>query len=146
MSRDSWVAPPNWPAPPPLWTRGPGWNPDPAWGPAPAGWIFWPGDARRSRILAALDVALVVAFSCIYLLIIHSQGNKPAYWFLTFLTAAAICALITVVRGTPTPLVANVTILGVCAVLGLFSIGVLLLPAAGAGIASYLLASRSRQP
>ena len=93
-------------------------------------------------MLATLDAALVVAFLIVYLLIIHSQGNSPVYWFLAFLMAATVCALVAAVCRTPRPLIANLVILGVCAVLGLFSIGVLLLPAIVVGVMSYRAGSR----
>lgn len=100
------------------------------------------GMSGRARVLAALDAAFVVAFLVVYLLIIRSQGNRPVYWFVAFLAVAAVCALVTVVRRTPQPLIANLVILAVCAVLGLFSIGVLLVPAIAVGVMSYLASSR----
>ena len=99
----------------------------------------------RARILAGLDAAWVVAFSVVYLLIVRSQGNRPVYWFLAFLVAATVCALVSVVRRNPQPLIANLVILAVCAVLGLLSIGVLLLPAIAVGLMSYRAGSRSAQ-
>lgn len=100
----------------------------------------------RARLLAVLDAALVLAFVVVYLLIIHSQGNRPVVWFLAFLAAATVCALVAVVRRTPQPLIGNLVVLAVCAVLGLFSIGVLLLPAIVAGAMSYRSGSRSVRP
>src|SRR3954451_1171723 len=100
------------------------------------------GMSGRARMLAALDAALVVAFVIVYLLIIRSQGNRPVYWFLAFLVAATVCALVSVACRTPQPLIGNLVILAVCAVLGLFSIGVLLLPAIAVGMMSYRAGSR----
>ena len=96
-------------------------------------------------MLAVLDFALVVAFLVVYLLIIRSQGNGPVYWFLVFLAAAAVCALVAAVRRAPQLLIANLVILAVCAVLGLLSIGVLLLPAIAVGVMSYRASSRAAQ-
>lgn len=96
----------------------------------------------RARLLAGLDAALVAAFAVGYLLIIRSQGNRPVVWFLAFLAAATACALVAVVRRTPQALIGNLVILAVCAVLGLFSIGVLLLPAIAMGVMSYRASSR----
>jgi hypothetical protein len=93
-------------------------------------------------MLAALDAGLVMAFLIVYLLIIRGQGNRPVYWFLAFLVAATVCALVAVVRRTPQPLIGNLVILAVCAVLGLFSIGALLLPAIVVGVMSYRAGSR----
>jgi len=93
-------------------------------------------------MLAALDAALAIAFLIVYLLIIRSQGNRPVYWFVAFLVAAIVCVLVSVACRAPQPLIGNLVVLAVCAVLGLFSIGVLLLPAIAAGMMSYGAASR----
>lgn len=100
----------------------------------------------RARVLAGLDAGLIAAFTALYLLILHSQGNPPVYWFLALLIAAATCAVVTAVRATPAPMIANLVILAVCVVLGLLSIGILLVPAGVAGVMSYVLATRSSRP
>lgn len=92
-------------------------------------------------MLAAADAAMVVAFVIVYLLILHSQGNSPVYWFLAFLVAATVCAVTAAVRRTPQPMIANLVILAVCAVLGILSIGALLLPAIACGVMSYRVSS-----
>jgi len=82
----------------------------------------------------------------IYLAVISSQGDTPAYWFLAALAAAGLCALATAVTAGARPLVANVIILALCAVAGLLSVGILLVPAIVAAAMGLSFASRSRQP
>jgi hypothetical protein len=108
--------------------------------------VFRPRYERRARILAAIDLALVVAFLVVYLLIIDRQGNSPAYWFVALLGVAALGALSTVVSGSRTTLLVNVAILGVCAFVSLLSVGILLVPAIATGIVGVNAVSRSRQP
>jgi cytochrome bd-type quinol oxidase subunit 2 len=99
--------------------------------------------SRRARLLAALDASLVAAFLVFYVSLVHRQGNHPVLWVLAFLTVAAICAVLAAARRTPTPLVANLVILAICAVLGMLSVGVLLLPALASGVWSYTIGKHS---
>ena len=124
----------------------PGWRPDPAWGAAPAGWIFRPNDARKAQTLAAVNAVLIGLVGAVYGAILSSQGNGPAYWFVAVLAIAVGCAVVVAFGGQPTAMLVNLVIVGACVVLGILSIGLLLMPAFVASLASYRLGSRARRP
>jgi len=96
------------------------------------------GDNGRvvSRWLAGAAVAWIAAFTVLYLALIHSQGNAPAWWLIAVLVAAAIpLVLAAAARPVRPALFAATLLLAGATLLGLLSIGLLLAPAVAAATA-----------
>jgi hypothetical protein len=84
-----------------------------------------------SRWLAAGAAVWIAGFAAIYLLILHSQGNPPAWWLIAVLAAGAIPLILAAAGRSFRPaLLAAAVLLACAALLGLLSIGLLLVPAA----------------
>jgi hypothetical protein len=109
-----------------------------------------PNGSRRARILAGATAGLALANLAVYILVIRSQGGPDgsagsgiAWWYVAVLlvtVAASVGAAATgrVRRVMP----ASAVLLGVCALLGLLSIGILLLPAVLTAVLSGTLPAR----
>lgn len=100
-----------------------------------------------SRLLAAGAAAWVAGFAVLYAVLIHGQGDSPAWWLIAVLVAAAI-PLVLSAAGRPVrpALFAATLLLAGAALLGLLSIGLLLIPAVAAATAVTVLASRRPGP
>ena len=98
----------------------------------------------RARRLAAATSTLTVMFLVAYAAVVRSQdGSGPAWWFVAVLTIAALVALAAAVTGRVRLLMPGCAVLlGICAFLGLLSVGVLLLPATATATASIVVAAR----
>ena len=92
-----------------------------------------------------MNAVLIGFVGAIYGAILSSQGNSPAYWFVVVLAVAVGCAVVVASGGQPSTMLVNIIIVGACVLLGLLSIGLLLVPAFGVGLVSYLLGRRARQ-
>jgi hypothetical protein len=88
-------------------------------------------------------VAWIAGFTVFYLALIHSQGNAPAWWLVAVLVAAVIPLLLAVAARPVRPaLFAATLLLAGATLLGLLSIGLLLVPAVAAATAVTVLAYR----
>jgi hypothetical protein len=89
-----------------------------------------------SRWLAGGAAAWLAGFTVFYVVLIHRQGNAPAWWLIAVLAAAAI-PLVLAAAGRPVrpALFAATLLLAGAALLGLLSIGLLLVPAVAAATA-----------
>jgi hypothetical protein len=76
----------------------------------------------------------------VYLVLIHSEGDRPAIWFVTGLAVAALLAAYGVRWGVTALVVAGVLMLGL-GLLGIFSVG---LPIIVAGVLALAAAGRRR--
>jgi hypothetical protein len=102
------------------------------------------------RWLAGGAAAWLAGFTVLYVVLIHRQGNAPAWWLIAVLVAAAI-PLVLAAAGRPfrPALFAATLLLAAAALLGLLSIGLLLVPAVAAATAVTVLADQRpgrRQP
>jgi hypothetical protein len=90
-----------------------------------------------SRWLAGGAAAWLAGFTVFYVVLIHRQGNTPAWWLIAVLVAAAI-PLVLAAAGRPVrpALFAATLLLAGAALLGLLSIGLLLVPAVAAATAA----------
>jgi hypothetical protein len=96
------------------------------------------GDNGRvvSRWLAGGAVAWIAGFAVVYLALIHSQGSAPAWWLIGVLVAAAIpLVLAAAARPVRPALFAATLLLAGATLLGLLSVGLLLVPAVAAAAA-----------
>ena len=101
------------------------------------------GDNGRvvSRWLAGAAVAWIAGFTALYLALIRSQGNTPAWWLIAVLVAAAIpLGLAAAARPVRLALFAATLLLAGATLLGLLSIGLLLVPAVAAAATVTVLA------
>ncbi|HEY6278997.1 MAG TPA: hypothetical protein VIX86_22015 [Streptosporangiaceae bacterium] len=96
-----------------------------------------------ARWLAAGAAAWVAGFAVFYVVLIHNQGDSPVWWFIAVLAAAGIPLLIAALGKPVRPaLFAATILLGGAALLGLLSIGLLLVPAVAAAAAVTAMAFR----
>ena len=82
-----------------------------------------------------LTVALLwtAGYLVVYLLVVQSQGDQPARWYVLLLSLAVLALCFAVIGEGHRPLiVAAVVMLAVATLAGLLSIGLLLLPALAA--------------
>jgi hypothetical protein len=99
----------------------------------------------RVRLLAVAAAIWTAANAGFYLVVIHAQGGSPAWWYLAVLGVAAASFALAAAEVWPTPmLITGVVVLIACAVAGILSIGVLLVPGIVAAVAA--LASRPHLP
>jgi hypothetical protein len=89
---------------------------------------------RRIDVPALAAAVVAVVMARLYVLLVHSQGNTPAAWVVTVLVAAGLGAAYGCYRRAPRRRV----VLGVCTVLlgavgllGILSVGLPILLAAG---------------
>lgn len=84
----------------------------------------------KRLLFAVLAAAWTAAYLAFYLIVLASQGGDPAYWYLAILGAAIVLLGVAALRPAQAwPLVAAVALLGVATLLGLLTIGLLLMPA-----------------
>ena len=95
-------------------------------------------------MLAGATAVLVVVVLGIYLALVRSQGGPPAVWFVSVLVVV-IAASGAAVAGRARPGMAiSAILLGACVLLGVFSVGLLLVPALVTAILSAALAGPGR--
>lgn len=88
-------------------------------------------------------MAWITGFTVVYLVLIHSQGSGPAWWLLAVLLAAVIpLVLAAAARPVRPALFAATLLLAGATLLGLLSIGLLLVPAVAAAAAVTALAGQ----
>jgi hypothetical protein len=91
----------------------------------------------RARFLAICAAVWTAANAGIYLLIISAQGNSPAWWYVAVVGTAALLFILAAARLWPTPLlITGAVLLSAAALIGLLSIGVLLVPGVLAAVAA----------
>jgi hypothetical protein len=96
-----------------------------------------------SRYLAMGAAVWTAANAGIYLAIIHGQAGSPAWWYVAILAAATAALALWAVSGRARALpLCAAAALGVLALLGILSVGLLLIPAVIAGAAAYARASQ----
>jgi hypothetical protein len=83
------------------------------------------------RWLASAATAWTLGYLAVYVALVRSDGNAPVWWYIGLL-AIGMVPLIAAVAGRASrpALVAGAVALALAALLGLLSIGILLLPAA----------------
>lgn len=83
-----------------------------------------------TRWLASAAAMWAAAYIGVYLFLVHDQGDGPAWWYIG-LIVLSILPLIAVASGRPSrpALVGSVVTMALATLLGLLSIGLLLLPA-----------------
>jgi hypothetical protein len=98
--------------------------------------------ARRPAVVAA---ALGVAFLVVYGIVLANQDDVGVAWFYVLLVLAAIAGcVVTAVSGRPVTAGLAAVIFGVCMLLGLLSIGILLLPATVLAVLAFAFARGDR--
>jgi hypothetical protein len=97
-----------------------------------------------SRLLALGAAVWTAGNAVLYLAVVHSQGGSPAWWYLALLgTAAAALAWCAVTGRAAVLSLCAAAVLGALALLGLLSVGLLLVPAVLAAAIAY---GRAQQP
>jgi hypothetical protein len=83
-----------------------------------------------TRWLACAAAVWAAAYLCVYFVLVHDQDNGPAWWYVG-LIALSILPLIAAASGrlSRPALVGSIVTMAVATLLGLLSIGLLLLPA-----------------
>ena len=91
----------------------------------------------RARSRAIVAAVWTVANAGIYLLIISAQGNSPAWWYLATLGTAALLFALAACRLWPVPLlITGAALMTAAALVGVLSIGLLLVPGVLAAVAA----------
>jgi hypothetical protein len=91
----------------------------------------------RARFLAIGAAVWTAANAGLYLLVISAQGNSPAWWYLAVLGTAALLFALAAGRLWPAPLLIIGAVLATAAALvGVLSIGLLLVPGVLAAVAA----------
>src|SRR5215470_12017176 len=91
----------------------------------------------RARILAIGAAVWTAANAGIYLLVISAQGNSPAWWYLAILGASTLFFVLAAARMWPAPmLITGAVLLTAAALIGVLSIGLLLVPGVLAAVAA----------
>ena|SRR5690348_13739392 len=99
----------------------------------------------RVRFLAMAAAIWTAANAGLYLVVIHAQDGSPVWWYLAALGLATASFALAAAELWPTPmLITGVVVLTACAVAGILTIGLLLVPGIVAAVAS--LASRPHLP
>jgi len=93
-----------------------------------------------SRVLAGATAVLVALFLVIYLAAVRSQAGQPAVWLMCVLVAVIALSGAAVAGRLRAGMTVSAVVLGVCALLGAFSVGLLLVPALVTAILSAALA------
>ena len=101
----------------------------------------------RTRYLAIAAAAWVVANAGIYVVIVRSQGNPVAWWYVALLAAFVAMLVFSLAGIWPRPMLISAAVcLGLAALAGVLSIGLLLVPAVVAtAVAAASPTWRSRQ-
>jgi hypothetical protein len=83
----------------------------------------------RSRYLMLGAAVWAAGYTGIYLAVIHGQGNSPAWWYVALLAAGTGSLVLAGAGRRPRPLlIVGVVCLGLAALAGVLSIGLLLVP------------------
>ncbi len=83
-----------------------------------------------TRWLAAIATIWAGGYVAGYLALVHHDGNSPAWWYVGLIAVAMVVSIAVAVGWLSRPaLIAGASAFGVAAVLGLLTIGILLLPA-----------------
>ena len=83
----------------------------------------------RARILAIGAAVWTAVNAGIYLLVISAQGNSPAWWYLAILGTSVLLFVLAACRLWPAPmLITGAVLLTAAALVGVLSIGLLLVP------------------
>ena len=83
----------------------------------------------RARILAIGAAVWTAVNAGIYLLVINAQGNSPAWWYLAILGISVLLFALAACRLWPAPmLIVGAVLLTSAALVGVLSIGLLLVP------------------
>ena len=91
----------------------------------------------RARILAIAAAVWTAANAGIYFLVISAQGNSPAWWYLAILGISALLFALAACRLWPVPmLITGAVLLTAAALVGVLSIGLLLVPGVLAAVAA----------
>ena len=91
----------------------------------------------RARFLAIGAAVWSAANAVIYLLVISAQGNSPAWWYPAVLGTAALLFALAAGRLWPVPLlITGAVLLTGAALVGVLSIGLLLVPGVLAAVAA----------
>ena len=91
----------------------------------------------RARFLAIGAAVWSAANAGIYLLVLSAQGNSPAWWYPAVLGVAATLFTLAAVRLWPVPLlIIGAVLLTGAALVGVLSIGLLLVPGVLAAVAA----------
>ena len=91
----------------------------------------------RARILAIGAAVWTAVNAGIYLLVISAQGNSPAWWYLAILGISVVLFLLAACRLWPVPmLITGAVLLTAAALVGVLSIGLLLVPGVLAAVAA----------
>ena len=90
---------------------------------------WWTIDRMWTRWLALAATAWAGAYVVGYLALVHHDGNPAAWWYVGIIVIG-MAAAITVAGGwlSRPALVSSAVVLGIAALVGLLSIGILLLP------------------
>jgi hypothetical protein len=101
----------------------------------------------RARFAAVGAAVWTGGYLAAYLLIMNGQDDSPAWWYVAVLVAA-IVLLIPTALGRPSvpPLTVAVILLSGAALIGLLSIGVLLIPAVATAVFALTAGRRPYQP
>jgi hypothetical protein len=87
----------------------------------------------RSRYLMLGAAVWAAGYTGIYLAVIHGQGNSPAWWYVALLAAGTGSLVLAGAGRRPRPLlIVGVVCLGLAALAGVLSIGLLLVPGVAA--------------
>jgi hypothetical protein len=82
------------------------------------------------RCLAIAAPVWAAGFLAVYLAVVHGQGNSPAWWYVALVAAGAfLMALPRAGRRARARLILGAVLLGLAALAGVLSIGLLLAPA-----------------
>ena len=91
----------------------------------------------RARFLAIAAAVWTAANAGIYLLVISAQGNSPAWWYPAVLGTSALLFALAAGRLWPVPLlITGAVLLTGAALVGVLSIGLLLVPGVLAAVAA----------
>jgi hypothetical protein len=82
-----------------------------------------------SRYLALGAAVWAAGYAGIYIVIVRGQGNSPAWWYVALLAAGVVSlAVAAALRRPMAPLVLGMACLGLAALAGILSMGLLLVP------------------
>lgn len=99
----------------------------------------------RSRYLAIGAAVWAAGYAGLYVVVVSKQDNSPAWWYLALLAAGAGSVAVAVIRRWPRPtLIFGAACIALAALVGVLSIGMLLVPAVVA--AAVAAAGTSRRP
>jgi hypothetical protein len=83
----------------------------------------------KPRYLAIGAAVWAAGYAGIYIVIVRGQGNSPAWWYVALLAAGAILLAFSAGgRHSRQTLILGTGVLGVAALIGVLSVGLLLVP------------------